>query len=112
MPVTGVAPRFWPGLWALTAVLCAAAAVPPLVDSPPNAPPRLLYTALGGAFAACGLVAWRRRPDNLSGQWMLAAGLGFFVAPVLLDFGSETLEDVSDQTNALWGIPMIALLLT
>src|SRR4051812_22279152 len=112
MPVTGVAPRFWPGLWALTAVLFAAAIVPPLVGSPANAPPRLLYAALGGAFAACGLIAWRRRPDNHSGQWMLAAGFGFFVAPVLLDFDSATLETISDALNTAWAIPMVALLVS
>jgi MYXO-CTERM domain-containing protein len=71
-------PVVWAGLWALIAVLLAVAAVPAIVDSPPNAPPRLLYTALGGMLAVCGLLAWRRRPENHSGRWMLAAGLGFF----------------------------------
>ena len=83
-------PRFWAAWWALTGTLFALALVPPLISSPPNAPPRLLYAALGGTFAACGLIAWRRRPDDLSGRWMVAAGLGFFVAPVLLVLDSPT----------------------
>src|SRR3954464_4486055 len=105
-------PPAWAGLWALTAVLLAVGAVPPLVGSPPNAPPRLLYAALGAMFAACGLIAWRRRPDNLSGRWMVAAGFGFFVAPVLLDFGSPALEAISDALNTAWAVPMVALLVS
>src|SRR5918997_3942416 len=43
----------------------------------------VVFTLIGGSFAACGLVAWRRRPDSRSGMLMTAAGFAFFVNPVL-----------------------------
>ena len=41
---------------------------------------QVVYRLIGGSFAACGLIAWRRRPDSRSGLLMAAAGVGFFVS--------------------------------
>ena len=35
---------------------------------------QVIYRLIGGSFAACGLIAWRRRPDSRSGLLMTAAG--------------------------------------
>ena len=43
----------------------------------------VVFTLVGGSFAAFGLVAWRRRPDSRSGRLMTATGFGFFVQPLL-----------------------------
>ena len=43
----------------------------------------LVYRTVGSSFAACGLIAWRRRPDSRVGALMTAAGFGMFVWPVL-----------------------------
>src|SRR5215207_4028520 len=37
----------------------------------------VVFTLIGGSFAACGLVAWRRRPDSHSGMLMTATGFLF-----------------------------------
>ena len=43
---------------------------------------------------------------------MLAAGLGLFVGPVLSAFDSPAVDEVGGRARRLWGLPMIALLLT
>ena len=41
----------------------------------------VVFSLVGGSFAAFGLVAWRRRPDSRSGALMTATGFLFFVPP-------------------------------
>ena len=66
----------------------------------------------GGVFAACGLIAWRRRPDSLTGALMVATGFGLLVEPVFAQVDSPALRLVGDLLEDAWAIPMIALLLT
>ena len=47
---------------------------------------QVVYRLIGGSFAACGLIAWRRRPDSRSGLLMAAAGVGFFVSAIISQF--------------------------
>ena len=47
---------------------------PVLSGSQPVVAWDLVYRLVGGSFAACGLIAWRRRPDSYGGVLMLATG--------------------------------------
>jgi hypothetical protein len=67
---------------------------------------------LVGAFAACGLIAWRRRPDSRAGKLMTATGFGFFVAPVLTQFASPLAVTAVMLFADLWAIALVALVLT
>ncbi len=82
-------PSLWVALWA-AAIAAEALALRPVLFPPEGTFEWLnvVFTLIGGSFAAFGLVAWRRRPDSRSGMLMTATGFGFFVAPLLgqLDF--------------------------
>jgi hypothetical protein len=71
-------------LWVAIVVAELVALRPVLWDrEAPVQPIEVVLTLVGGSFAACGLIAWRRRPDSRSG--MLMAGTGFaFIAVQLL----------------------------
>src|SRR4051812_47375948 len=73
---------------------------------------RILFRLVGGAFAACGLIAWRRRPDSRSGLLMVATGFGLLIEPVFDQIDPSALRTVGDLFEDAWGIPVIALLLT
>ena len=47
---------------------------------------QVMYGLIACSFIAFGLVAWQRRPDSRVGILMTAAGFGFFVAPVVIQF--------------------------
>src|SRR5918997_2237108 len=49
----------------------------------------VVFTLIGGSFAACGLVAWRRRPDSRGGILMTATGFAFVAAQLLGQLGGE-----------------------
>jgi len=52
-------------LWVATVIAEALALRPVLFDTPaPIQPISVIFTLVGGSFAACGLIAWRRRPDS------------------------------------------------
>jgi hypothetical protein len=73
-------PAFWIALW--TAVLAAEVVVlrPALFDrDTPVEGLEVVFACVGGSFAACGLIAWRRRPDSRSGALMTATGFAFFL---------------------------------
>ena len=55
---------FWVALWA-AAVAAELLALIPVFEGDVTGPD-VVYILAAGSFAACGLVAWRRRPDNLS----------------------------------------------
>ena len=59
----------------------------------PLVPVLVVFRIVGGLFAACGLVAWRRRPDNHSGRLMTATGFAFLASPLLLQFESPLAAD-------------------
>src|SRR5690242_16950649 len=74
--------RFWLAL-GITALAAELAALRPVLDASGPRGPAIVFNLVGGSFAACGLIAWRRRPDSRSGPLMTATGFAFFV-PVLL----------------------------
>ena len=63
-------------------------------------------------FAACGVIAWRRRPDSHTGPLMFATGFGLLVEPLFAHFESPTFGLFGDLLEDAWGIPVIALLLS
>ena len=66
---------FWAALWVAAAAGTAGSLALFVVQrNLPVDPVQVVLRLVGASFAACGLVAWRRRPDNRSGLLMTAAG--------------------------------------
>src|SRR6185369_5774687 len=76
---------FWFVTWSAFVVVEVWVLAYFLVNGPvaPLPPVLVVFRIVGGLFAACGLVAWRRRPDNHSGRLMTATGLAFLASPLL-----------------------------
>jgi signal transduction histidine kinase len=89
---------FWAALWVAAAAGTAGSLALFVVQrNLPVDPVQVVLRLVGASFAACGLVAWRRRPDNRSGLLMTLAGFAVFLAPVL-----GLLDDPVARTLALW----------
>jgi signal transduction histidine kinase len=102
----------WIGLWIAVAGAEMAALAPLLASDDRLTGVGLVFRLIGGSFAACGLIAWRRRPDSRTGPLMLATGFGLFVQPVFSEVDSPTARAIGDLLEDAWGITMFALLLT
>jgi len=110
------APELTPGLWIALWGAGAAAMVVVLAgtllgdeDVPGY---RLAFRLVGGAFVACGLIAWRRRPDSYSGLLMTATGFLLFVEPLFMQFDSPVVQTIGELFEDLWSITIIWLVLT
>jgi signal transduction histidine kinase len=104
---------FWIGLWAAAAAAEFGVLVPVIfAHGAPHPGYDIAFRLLGGSFAACGLVAWRRRPDSHSGMLMTVAGFGFFVSPLLTQLHAPAAQTGAMYLTDIWTIPFIALLLT
>jgi signal transduction histidine kinase len=103
----------------LAALWCAAAAAEALALRPvlfdrdtPIQGIEVVFSLVGFSFAACGLVAWRRRPDSRSGLLMTATGFLFFVSPLLGQLDGELASTVRTLFVDYWIFPFVALILT
>jgi predicted cobalt transporter CbtA len=97
-PVVKADRAFWAALWVAAAAGTAGSLALFVVQrNLPVDPVQVVLRLVGASFAACGLVAWRRRPDNRSGLLMTLAGFAVFLAPVL-----GLLDDPVARTLALW----------
>ena len=77
-------PWFWLALWTAVAAASFAALIPVLFDrGPPMAVNDVIHSLSGTSFAACGLVAWRRRRDSAVGPMLTVAGFGVLVPEIL-----------------------------
>ena len=108
-------PAFWAALWAATVAAELVVLVSIVTAEEPIAGFRIVFRLTGGAFAACGLLAWRRRPDSYTGALMVATGFGLLVEPVfaqalelrpgaaevLLERGGDLRADVLDGLEGL-----------
>jgi signal transduction histidine kinase len=106
-------PALWIALWIATVVAELLALRPVLFE--PAAPVKgveVVLTLIGGSFAACGLIAWRRRPDSRSGMLMTATGFLFFVAPLLGQLEGALASTVRVLSFDWWIFPFVALILT
>src|SRR6476659_11298155 len=95
----------WAEVWVF-AHFAMNGAVAPLV------PVLVVFRIVGGLFAACGLVAWRRRPDNHSGRLMTAPAFAFVASPLLLQFESPLLRTAGLLLRNVWLLFLVAILLT
>jgi signal transduction histidine kinase len=105
-------PAFWISLWAAAVALELAALAPALLADEPAPGYRIVFRLIGGAFAACGLIAWHRRPDSRSGMLMTVAGLGFSVSPLLQQLDGAAPQTFATYLTDVWTVPFVALLLT
>ena len=110
-PVRG--PGFWLALWAV-AIGAEFAALVPVIwpGEEPVATVQVIYRLIGGSFAACGLIAWRRRPDSRSGLLMAGAGVGFFLSAIVGQFDAPIAQTGSILVQEMWAPFFVALLLT
>jgi signal transduction histidine kinase len=103
----------WIALWIAVAVAEALALRPVLFDR--DAPVQgieVVFTLVGGSFAACGLIAWRRRPDSRSGLLMVTTGFLFFVSPLLGQLDGELANTLRVLFVDYWIFPFVTLILT
>ena len=83
-----------------------------MVWTPVVSGPLVMYHIVGFSFTGCGLIAWRRRPDSGVEPLMTASGFLLYAWPVLGQLPSAELKTVAEILEDLWGIPLVALLLT
>src|SRR5215213_218602 len=102
--------RFWIALWIATAV-AELLALRPFITGPVDGI-GVVFALVGGSFCVFGLLAWRRRPDSLSGALMTATGFLFFVSPVLGPLEAPLAFTFYVLLVDLWIFPFVALLLT
>jgi signal transduction histidine kinase len=103
---------FWIALWAAAAAAEFGALAPVIFHHVPVEPIDVVFRVIGGSFAACGLVAWHRRPDSHSGPLMTATGFAFFVSPLLGQLDSPVARTAGLWLPDLWVLFFVALLLT
>ncbi|MGZ6587577.1 MAG: sensor histidine kinase [Solirubrobacteraceae bacterium] len=96
-------------LW-LTAAAAEWAALRPVIFQEHVMPEVVLYHVVGGSFAACGLLAWHRRPESRVGLLMVVTGLLFFVHVTLNRFHSSFADTVGNAVSNYWVITFVALL--
>ena len=60
----------------------------------------------------CGLIAWRRRPENRSGRLMVATGLCFLAGPLFEQFDAPVMQTLSLLLSDIWLVLLVVLLLS
>src|SRR5215216_2179013 len=94
---------FWIALWIATAGATFAAFIPvPFDDSAPVPLDEVLHNLGGVSFAACGLVAWRRRPDSAVGRLLTVAGFGVLLSAILGQIHSPLAFTLGLLFGELW----------
>jgi signal transduction histidine kinase len=103
----------WVALWTAAVLGEFGSLAPLLTGAGPFAEPvNLVFRLVGGSFTACGLIAWRRRPDNHSGRLMTATGFAFYVAPLLGLIDHPLAQTLGYWLPDLWILFFVPLLLT
>jgi signal transduction histidine kinase len=110
------APPLTPGLaaalWSAVVAIVLVVAVGMVLGDEAVPGYTVAFRLVGGAFVACGLIAWRRRPDSYSGLLMTATGFLLFVEPLFAQFDSGSADVVGYVFGDLWSITIVWLLLT
>src|SRR5215213_2890198 len=104
---------FWVALWAAAVAAELAVLRPALFDR--DAPVQgleVVFACVGGSFAACGIVAWHRRPDSRSGALMTATGFAFFLPSLLGQIDSAAAATLATLLVDLWSVLFVALLVS
>src|SRR3954447_6382075 len=106
-------PWFWLALWISAATAGFVAQVPALFDSGSPVPANeVLHNLSGVSFAACGLVAWRRRPDSAVGPMLTATGFGVLLSAILDQVDSPVVLTFDLLFGELWIALYAALILS
>jgi len=106
-------PWFWLALWISAATAGFVAQIPALFDRGPPVPANeVLHNLSGVSFAACGLVAWRRRPDSAVGPMLTATGFGVLVSAILGQVDSPLASTLVLLFGELWIALYAALILS
>jgi signal transduction histidine kinase len=100
-------------MWTLTVAAEFGALVPIIsAGDAPVEPADLVYRLVGGSFAACGLVAWHRRPDSRSGALMTATGFGLLVSLLLKQIHTGAAQTAGEVLEDIWTPFFVALILS
>jgi signal transduction histidine kinase len=99
------------GLWVI-AVAAQWGALQPVVSGEHVRPAEVLLHLVGASFAACGLLAWYRRPDGRTGRLMVVTGFLFFARPLLSRVDSSLSQTVAVAIGNLWVVTFVALLVS
>jgi signal transduction histidine kinase len=106
-------PWFWLALWISAAAAGFAAQIPVLFERGPPVPAHeVLHNLSGVSFAACGLVAWRRRPDSAVGPMLTVAGFGVLLSAILGQLDSPLAFTLDLLFGELWIALYAALILS
>jgi signal transduction histidine kinase len=104
---------FWLALWIWTAAAGFAAQIPVLTGGGPPVPlHEVLHNLSGVSFAACGLIAWRRRPDSAVGPMLTVAGFGVLLSAILGQVDSPVAFTLALLFGELWIALYAALILS
>jgi signal transduction histidine kinase len=102
----------WILLWIAVAAGDVGMLLPLFAGAQVIPPLYLVLVLVVGSFAVCGLIAWRRRPDNRSGQLMTATGFAFFASPLLSLLPWPFARTLAHWLPDLWLLFFVPLLLT
>ena len=104
---------FWVGMWTAAIVAELLALRPVLFDHEgPIVGLDVVFSLVGGSFAAFGLVAWRRRPDSRSGALMTATGFAFFASPLFSQLDGAVMHTAVILLVDVWIFFFVLLILT
>jgi signal transduction histidine kinase len=102
---------FWAALWAAAVTAELVALIPVFGGGPELSGPDIVFILAAGSFSACGLIAWRRRPDNAAGRLMTATGFAALIYPLLSQIDAPLALTVGLLLFSAWTVGYVALLL-
>src|SRR5215218_1548779 len=105
-------PGVWILLWGVAIAAELGALLPELGGRGPPPAWDIAFRLVGGSFAACGLIAWRRRPENRGGRLMVATGLCFLARPLLEQFDAPVMQTLSLLLGDIGLVLLVMLLLS
>src|SRR5215210_5348685 len=106
-------PWFWLALWISAATAGFVAQIPALFDRGPAVPANeVMHNLSGVSFAACGLIAWRRRADSAVGPMLTIAGFGVLLPAILGQVDSPLAFTLALLFGELWIALYAALILS
>src|SRR6185312_3806220 len=105
--------RFWLALSVAAAAAGLAALIPVLFSRGPPLPGYAVINRLAGiSFMACGLIAWRQRPDSAVGRLLTVTGFGVLLSPVLVQLDLPVASTADVLFGDVWIVLFVALFLS